>query len=150
MVRFFRDCFPWDSRKISRARLHSGFFPLVPGDRFILRESGQGVTLGGGEILDVDPIVRAAEAVPDRDVDRVVRERGRVDVDDLRRLTGVARSATVGRWVVDPAILEAESTRLRGEIADADALGLDIDVVRGDDVRLVATLDTPNGVVDLS
>ena len=29
-------------------------------------------------------------------------------------------------------------------------LGLDIDVVRGEDVRLVATLDAPNGVVDLS
>ena len=34
--------------------------PLVPGDRFILRESGQGVTLGGGEILDVDPVVPAS------------------------------------------------------------------------------------------
>ena len=45
--------------------------PLVPGDRFILRESGQGVTLGGGEILDVDPLVTAAKAKPDRDVDRV-------------------------------------------------------------------------------
>ena len=38
--------------------------PLVPGDRFILRESGQGVTLGGGEILDVDPVVPASQANP--------------------------------------------------------------------------------------
>ena len=57
--------------------------PLVPGDRFILRESGQGVTLGGGEILDVDPMVAAAKAKPDRDVDRVIRERGKV-TDALR------------------------------------------------------------------
>ena len=40
-----------------------------------------------------------------------------------------------------------DADRVRGV---CDALGLDIDVVRGDDVRLVATLDTPNGVVDLS
>jgi hypothetical protein len=46
---------------------------------------------------------------------------------------------------------------IRGEHPQADqvrdwceALGLDIDVVRGEDVRLVATLDSPNGVVDLS
>ena len=71
--------------------------PLVPGDRFILRESGQGVTLGGGEILDVDPIVPASQANPDRDVERVVRERGRVDVDHLRRLTGEHRTPDVGR-----------------------------------------------------
>jgi len=100
--------------------------PLVPGDRFILRESGQGVTLGGGEILDVDPIVAAAKARPDRDVDRVVRERGRVEVAELRRLTGEARSATVGRWVVDPEALTGERDRLQAEIADAGPLGFDI------------------------
>lgn len=131
-----------DPGRQGAVRLHLPVgLPLVPGDRFILRESGQGVTLGGGEILDVDPIVRAAEAVPDRDVDRVVRERGRVDVDDLRRLTGVARSATVGRWVVDPALLEAESTRLRGEIADADGLGLDIATLDEFARAVLASLD---------
>ena len=29
-------------------------------------------------------------------------------------------------------------------------LGLDVDVAPGDEARLIATLDTPNGVVDLS
>ena len=100
--------------------------PLVPGDRFILRESGQGVTLGGGEILDVDPLVTAAKAKPDRDVDRVVRERGKVDVEHLRRLTGEHRAPTVGNWVVDPDMLTAEADRLRTEIADAGPLGLDL------------------------
>ena len=87
--------------------------PLVPGDRFILRESGQGVTLGGGEILDVDPIVPASRANPDRDVERVVRERGRVDIDHLRRLTGERREPDVGRWAVDPTALAATAGELR-------------------------------------
>ncbi|MEM9200591.1 MAG: selenocysteine-specific translation elongation factor [Actinomycetota bacterium] len=100
--------------------------PLVPGDRFILRESGQGVTLGGGEILDVDPLVAAAHATPDRSIDRVIRERGRVDVEHLRRLTGERRSPDVGNWVVDPAELTATEVRLRAAIEDADSLGLDI------------------------
>ena len=100
--------------------------PLVPGDRFILRESGQGVTLGGGEILDVDPLVPASRARPDRRVERVVNERGRVDVDHLRRLTGERREADVGRWVVDPAELERVVGELRAALDGAGTLGLDI------------------------
>jgi len=100
--------------------------PLVPGDCFILRESGQGVTLGGGEILDVDPIVPASRANPDRDVERVVRERGRVDIDHLRRLTGERREPDVGRWAVDPTALAATAGELREAVAGAGDLGLDI------------------------
>src|SRR4051812_20534924 len=49
--------------------------PLLPGDRFVLRESGRSETVGGGEVLDVAPILPAARARPDRSVDRVVAER---------------------------------------------------------------------------
>ncbi|GIS98574.1 MAG: hypothetical protein CM1200mP26_02870 [Acidimicrobiales bacterium] len=28
---------------------------ITPGDRFVLRESGRSETVGGGEVLDVDP-----------------------------------------------------------------------------------------------
>ncbi|MEY2959490.1 MAG: selenocysteine-specific elongation factor, partial [Actinomycetota bacterium] len=31
--------------------------PLLPGDRFVLRESGRDETVGGGEILDIDPVL---------------------------------------------------------------------------------------------
>ena len=115
--------------------------PLVPGDRFILRESGQGVTLGGGEILDVDPLVAAARARPDRDVDRVVRERGRVDVDHLRRLTGERREPSVGHWVVDPDVLEAEGERLREDVAAAGPLGLDLAAIDDFGRAVLETLD---------
>ena len=61
---------------------------LAPGDRFVVRESGRNETIGGGEILDVDPIVPAARAVPDRSPARVVRERSWVSVEQLGLLLG--------------------------------------------------------------
>lgn len=100
--------------------------PLLPGDRFILRESGRGETLGGGEILDVDPIVAAGKAQPDRRVDRVIAERGRVDVDRLFLLTGERRDADVGNWAVDPEVLKTSRAELAEAIAEAGSLGLDI------------------------
>ena len=117
--------------------------PLLPGDRFILRESGRGETLGGGEILDVDPIVAAARAQPDRSLDRVIAERGRVDVDHLLRLTGEHRKADVGNWAVDPAVLKARHTALSEAIVASGPLGLDI--AKLDDFGR-ALLDTIEGV----
>ncbi|MEO0493152.1 MAG: selenocysteine-specific translation elongation factor [Actinomycetota bacterium] len=115
--------------------------PLVPGDRFILRESGQGVTLGGGEILDVDPIVAAARATPDRDVDRVIQERGRVEIGHLRRLTGERRDPDVGRWAVDPDVLHETGARLRTAVADAGDLGLEIAPLDEFERAVLDTLD---------
>ena len=40
--------------------------PLLPGDRFVLRDAGRSETVGGGEVLDVDPVLRASRAAPDR------------------------------------------------------------------------------------
>jgi selenocysteine-specific elongation factor len=91
--------------------------PLLPGDRFVLRESGRSETVGGGEVLDVDPVLPAAKARPTRSVDRVIEERGRVDVDLLERLTGERREPTVGRWVLSPAALREATERERTEPA---------------------------------
>jgi selenocysteine-specific elongation factor len=87
--------------------------PLLPGDRYVLRDSGRSETVGGGEVLDVAPVLPAARAAPSRSVDRVVEERGRVDVDLLERLTGERRAPTVGRWVLSAAAQreEAECTQ---------------------------------------
>jgi selenocysteine-specific elongation factor len=100
--------------------------PLLPGDRFILRESGRGETLGGGEIIDIDPLVAAAKAEPNRSVDRVIAERGRVDIDQLFRLTGEKRAADVGRWAVAPETLAATTASVAAAILEAGPLGLDI------------------------
>ena len=48
----------------------------LPGDRYVLRESGRSETVGGGEVLDVAPVLPASKARPDRSVDRVIAERG--------------------------------------------------------------------------
>ena len=100
--------------------------PLQPGDRYVLRDSGRQETIGGGEILDVDPVVPAARARPDRSVDRVVAERGWIEVDELTRRTGTRRPATVGRWVVDPEVLQADRARVRALVVGAGSLGLDV------------------------
>ncbi|MFT7475849.1 MAG: selenocysteine-specific elongation factor [Verrucomicrobiales bacterium] len=99
--------------------------PLLPGDRFVLRESGRAETIGGGEVLDVDPRTKASEASPDRSVDRVVAERGWVASDELALLTGERRDPDVGRWVVDPAALQSAIDALRAQVDTAGALGLD-------------------------
>ncbi len=118
--------------------------PLLPGDRFILRESGRSETIGGGEVLDVDPIVAAAKARPDRSVERVIAERGWVEADELALLTGERRERDVGRWVVDPAALEAALTQVRARIDEAGDFGLDLATL---DERERAVLEHLDGAV---
>ncbi|MGH9157096.1 MAG: selenocysteine-specific translation elongation factor [Acidimicrobiales bacterium] len=118
--------------------------PLLPGDRYVLRESGRGETVGGGEVLDVAPVLPANRARPSVSVDRVVAERGWVDADLLERLTGTRRPAVVGRFVVDPAELAATRNRVRDCVAAAGPLGLDVAAL---DERERAVLDGLEGVV---
>ena len=100
--------------------------PLVPGDRFVVRESGRAETIGGGTVLDVDPVLPASKAKPDLSVDRVVAERGWVEADRLALLTGQQREPDVGRWVVSPTVLDATQARLQKAVDEAGPLGLDI------------------------
>ena len=99
--------------------------PLLPGDRFVLRESGRAETIGGGEVLDVDPQTKASLANPDRSVDRVVSERGWVDASELQLLTGEAREPDVGTWIVDPEALQVAIETLRERVELAGGLGLE-------------------------
>jgi selenocysteine-specific elongation factor len=100
--------------------------PLLPGDRFVLREAGRSETVGGGEVLDVEPVRPASRATPSRSVERVVAERGWVDAGLLERLTGVAVPPTLGRWVVDPAQLASGQEALRALIGAAGPAGVDV------------------------
>ncbi|HUF96689.1 MAG TPA: selenocysteine-specific translation elongation factor [Ilumatobacter sp.] len=100
--------------------------PLLPGDRFVLRESGRDETVGGGTVLDIDPIVRANRAHPDGTVDRVITERGWVDVALLALLTGEMRPPTIGHWVVAPELLAAEVARWQAAIDAGGDAGLDL------------------------
>ncbi|GAC1314161.1 MAG: selenocysteine-specific translation elongation factor [Acidimicrobiales bacterium] len=121
--------------------------PLVPGDRFVLREAGRAETVGGGEILDVDPVVAAARARPSRSVERIVRERGWVEAAELTRLTGVTQTPTLERWVVDPAVLATTRARLVEQVTAAGSEGLDVAAL-GEYDRAVLHAGLPDTTVD--
>jgi selenocysteine-specific elongation factor len=115
--------------------------PLLPGDRYVLRESGRDETIGGGEVLDIDPITRASRALPDRSIERVVGERGWVDVAELELLTGEMVEPTVGRWVTTPDELAVTEARLRAAVAGADELGLDVAALAEHERALIERLE---------
>ena len=115
--------------------------PLLPGDRLVLRESGRGETVGGGEVLDVAPVLPAYRARPSRSVERVVAERGWVEAELLERLTGDRRPPTLGRWVVDPTAAAAARDRVRAAVETAGPLGLDVATLGDRDRAVLETLD---------
>ncbi len=128
-------------------RLHLPLrLPLCMSDRFILRESGRSETVGGGEVLDVEPVLPAARARPDRSVERIVAERGRIDAERLERLTGTARLPDVGRWAVAPEHLERTRRRLTEAVTAAGPLGLDL---AGLDDFERAVIDTIEGMASV-
>lgn len=132
-------------------RLHlQRVVPLLPGDRLVLRDHGRSMTIGGGEVLDVAPMLPASRARPDRDVDRVIAEHGWIDVSDLERLTGERRDPTIGRWLTTPEQLRAAQDELRRRTLAAGALGLDVAVLDERErliVNALADLDIAGGRV---
>ncbi len=100
--------------------------PLLPGDRYVLRESGRDETIGGGEILDIDPVLKASVAAPDRTIERVVRERGWIRVSDVEALTGERVAPTIGDWLTTPAEIEQMEHSLRARLDDGGSLGVDV------------------------
>jgi selenocysteine-specific elongation factor len=115
--------------------------PLLPGDRFILRESGRSETIGGGQVLDVDPQEKASTAQPDQSVDRVIKQRRWVSVEELEKLTGVRRPADVDHWVVDPVALHETLERVRSALEQAGPLGLELSSLSEYDRAAAGLLD---------
>ncbi len=115
--------------------------PLLPGDRFILRESGRDETVGGGQILDIEPMLPASRATPDRSIERVVNERGWVSAEHLARLVGERVPPTVGRWVVSAAALEETKINVLARIEQAGALGLDVAALTDQQRAVAETLE---------
>jgi selenocysteine-specific elongation factor len=100
--------------------------PLLPGDRYVLRDAGRQETVGGGEILDVSPWRSPSRARPSRSVDRVVEEREWVEANELERLTGERRTPNLGRWVVAPSALAEWRAALVLRLEKAGRSGLDL------------------------
>jgi selenocysteine-specific elongation factor len=126
----------------SPVRLHlSRGVPVLPGDRFVLRESGRSETVGGGEILDIEPIMPASRARPDRSIDRVIAERDVETVQRIRLLTGIDVEPTVGHWVLSPEELSRRTSSLRSQIDEAGAKGFDMAALDDIDRALLTRLD---------
>jgi selenocysteine-specific elongation factor len=100
--------------------------PLLPGDRYVLRESGRDETIGGGEVLDIDPVLRASRAAPDRTIERIVRERGWIRAADVELLTGERVAPTVGDWLTTEAELASTRAALVERVDAAGPTGLDL------------------------
>jgi len=123
-------------------RLHlSTAIPLTPGDRFVLRESGRDETVGGGEVLDVAPVLPASKARPDRSLDRVIEERGWISVDDLEALTGERREPTLGHWMVSDAALRTARQEITARVDAAGEMGLDLAELDERQRAVMETLD---------
>ena len=114
--------------------------PVLPGDRFVLRESGRDETVGGGEVLDVAPVLPASKARPDRDPARMLAEQGWLEAAEFAALTGDHRPPTVGRWVVAPEALAATEEALRTRLAEAPVLGLEVAALDERERAVLATL----------
>ncbi len=100
--------------------------PLMLGDRYILRDSGRGETVGGGKILDPQPLLKSSIAAPDANVDRIISEHGWISVEHLETLTGERRNPTVGNWIVDPPLVDELKYEVLQLIEEGGALGVNL------------------------
>jgi selenocysteine-specific elongation factor len=115
--------------------------PMLPGDRYVLRESGRDETVGGGQVLDIAPVTKASRAAPDGSVGRAIAERGWIDVDQLELLTGAVVEPSVGHWVATADELDRTRRRLSDAISASGVAGLDMSTLEDHERAVVATLD---------
>lgn len=115
--------------------------PLLPGDRFVLRESGRDETVGGGEVLDIAPVLRASRAAPDRSIERTVRERGWVTADAVELLTGERVEPVVGEWLTTEDELGTMRSGLIERVVGAGPAGVDIAGFDDRERAVLATID---------
>ncbi len=115
--------------------------PLLPGDRYVLRESGRDETVGGGEVLDIDPVLRASRAAPDRSIDRLVRERGWLTVEQIERLTGEVVEPVIGEWVTSSESLAELAQSVVERVEAAGPAGVDLAAFDERERALLPTLD---------
>ncbi len=101
--------------------------PLLPGDRAILRDYGREETIGGIEVLDVDPRRSAAGTVPDGSIQHLVQERRWVELDQLIRLspTPWVGRVVAQRWAVSENAYAQALDTIRIRTDEAGPLGLD-------------------------
>ncbi|MSW12932.1 MAG: selenocysteine-specific translation elongation factor, partial [Actinobacteria bacterium] len=119
---------------------------LKPGDRYILRESGRQETIGGGEVLDIHPILRVSRAKPDRSLERLIAEHGWITVNDFELLTAQRLPAVVGEWLTTPELYDT----LRKDLAlqlSKNPDGIEVSRLKTHEQAVIATL--PEVVIEM-
>jgi len=119
---------------------------LMPGDRYILRESGRQETIGGGEVLDIHPILRVSRAKPDRSLDRLIAEHSWITVSDFELLTAQRMPAVVGEWLTTPALYDALRKDLAMQLSK-NPDGIEVSRLKSHEQAVVATL--PEVVIEM-
>ena len=120
--------------------------PILPGDRYILRESGRQETIGGGEVLDIAPTLRASKAKPNRSVERVISERQWVTAKELELLTGEVCQPMVGDWLTTAKLLDTTRKELALKLAKTSD-GLEISQLKPHEQAVLVTL--PDVVIEM-
>jgi selenocysteine-specific elongation factor len=113
--------------------------PLVPGDRFLLRDTGIGATVGGGVILDVDPRGRVKDAAPDGSDEQILRDRGWLTVDEARQLTGHDIAPIVGNWVASAETLRSTVAALEQRLTMSQSI--DTSLLTAFERDVISTID---------
>ena len=119
---------------------------LKPGDRYILRESGRQETIGGGEVLDIHPILRVSRAKPDRSLERLIAEHGWITGSDFELLTAQRLPAVVGEWLTTPELYDT----LRKDLAlqlSKNPDGIEVSRLKTHEQAVIATL--PEVVIEM-
>ncbi len=119
---------------------------LKPGDRYILRESGRQETIGGGEVLDIHPILRVSRAKPDQSLDRLIAEHGWITVSDFELLTAQRLPALVGEWLTTSELYDALRKDLAMQLAK-NPDGIEVSRLKTHEQAVVATL--PEVVIEM-
>jgi selenocysteine-specific elongation factor len=113
--------------------------PLVPGDRFLLRDTGIGATVGGGVILDVDPRTRVKDAAPDGTDEQILKDRGWLTLEHARQLTGRDLEPIVGEWITTSHSLNDTVTSLKERLSNSQSV--DISTLTAFERELLLSLD---------
>ena len=96
----------------------TGALPLIPGDRFLLRRTGDDTTVAGGSILDVKPVTRTTRATPSGTVTSILEHHGWLSVAEATQLVGAVVSPVVGDWVATPEVVHSTTDALLRLLAD--------------------------------
>lgn len=98
--------------------------PLRPADRFLLRDTGTNTTVGGGVVLDVDPVTRLSRADPDGTVHSIMAGRGFVTLHEAELLTGRRLEPVVAKWYANDDVVEAARAELMSRISSTSEIAL--------------------------